>query len=202
MSEETQTKPEQKPGKGRSSAGIVVLLVLLSWMGGVYLDRTSGGFNPEVYAPYPSYAYVKEVQGGGDLPPNFNRGKELYSIACVSCHQANGLGAAGVAPPLAGSDWVLAPQPHRLVRVVYNGLKGPITVKGEVFNASVMLNMGRQMGYSVEDMAAVLTFIRTNSDWGNEGAPVTAAQIQEDYDAAKARTSQWTEAELSTISVD
>lgn len=210
MSDESHNKDGQSvqdwtSGKTAGPLWIMILLVVLAWMGGIYLDRTSGGFNPEVYAPYPSYAYVKDVQGGGDLPPNWAKGKELFNLACAGCHQPTGMGAAGVAPPLAGSDWVLAAKPDRIARVVYNGLKGPIELGGQPFNAAgtlMMLNMGQQMGYSVDDMAAVLTYIRMNPDWGNDGSAVKASDIAAAYDAAKARSTQWTAKELQAIPVE
>src|SRR5690606_5969374 len=33
-------------------------------------------------------------------------GKQLFTTACQSCHQASGQGLTGVFPPLAGAEWV------------------------------------------------------------------------------------------------
>lgn len=62
------------------------------------------------------------------------KGEAIFEKTCAACHQRDGLGKEGVSPPLVGSDWVLAPGGQRLVRIVLNGLSGPVTVQGRVWN--------------------------------------------------------------------
>lgn len=62
------------------------------------------------------------------------KGEAIFEKTCAACHQRDGLGKEGVAPPLVGSEWVLAPGGQRLVRIVLNGLSGPVTVQGRVWN--------------------------------------------------------------------
>ena len=62
------------------------------------------------------------------------KGEAIFQKTCAACHQRDGLGKEGVAPPLVGSEWVLAPGGQRLVRIVLNGLSGPITAQGRVWN--------------------------------------------------------------------
>jgi mono/diheme cytochrome c family protein len=62
------------------------------------------------------------------------KGQAIFEKTCAACHQRDGLGKERVAPPLVGSEWVLAPGGERLVRIVLNGLNGPITVQGKMWN--------------------------------------------------------------------
>lgn len=62
------------------------------------------------------------------------KGEAIFDKTCAACHQRDGLGKEGVAPPLVGSEWVLAPGGQRLVRIVLNGVSGPITVNGRIWN--------------------------------------------------------------------
>jgi mono/diheme cytochrome c family protein len=41
----------------------------------------------------------------------------IFQKICAACHQQDGAGKEGVAPPLAGSEWVKAPSGERLVRM-------------------------------------------------------------------------------------
>ncbi len=48
--------------------------------------------------------------------PGAARGRMLYRSLCAACHQSDGAGMDGLAPPLHGSEWVLGP-PDRLIRI-------------------------------------------------------------------------------------
>ena len=191
---------EAEPSVGFAPIPVVLFLMLgaLFFAGQLYLDKFGGGFNAKVYGPYDSWKQIGELQpkGAGDLLAA--KGKKIYDTACIACHQASGLGAAGIAPPLAGSEWVLAPGPNRMLRVVHSGLSGPITVKGVPFNLA-MPGMGRDLNLSAEDLAAVATFIRGNKDWGNNASPVTPEQAKAVLDQIKDRQTQLTAEELSTV---
>ncbi len=103
-------------------------------------------------------------------------GQEGYML-CQACHGPDGNGMPNLAPPLAGSEWVLGPIDN-LVRMQFRGLQGPITVKGEEWNG-VMAPMGPALG-SDENLAAVLTFIRNS--WGNEASAVAVADVSKHRD--------------------
>lgn len=67
------------------------------------------------------------------------RGAALYAAKCAACHGNNGEGQAGMYPPLRGSEW-LTPAPNRptVESIILNGLQGPITVKGEAWNSTML----------------------------------------------------------------
>jgi mono/diheme cytochrome c family protein len=106
-------------------------LILAFWAGG-YLFLYSGGFRGDVYDP--GQITWGPVSTGPVAPPDPKViGKRLYAANCAQCHQANGLGQAGVYPPLAGADWVTGSK-HRLISILHHGLAGPVTVKGNLYN--------------------------------------------------------------------
>lgn len=114
---------------------------------------------------------------------------------CVTCHMANGEGMAGAFPPLAGSEYVNG-SADRMIAIIIHGLQGPITVKGVAYN-SAMLPYGTSVPMSDEEIAAVSTYVRSN--WGNTGAPVSAADVARVREATKARNTPWTVEEVNAF---
>jgi mono/diheme cytochrome c family protein len=99
------------------------------------------------------------------------QGRRVYTRYCMSCHQADGGGLRGIYPPLQQTDWVLGDE-GRLIRLVLDGVQGPIEVLGETYN-QLMIPHGF---LSDEEVASVLTFVRQN--FGNDAPPVSPAQVQ------------------------
>ena len=108
---------------------------------------------------------------------------------CIACHGPEGIGVAGAFPPLDGSDW-LTGDPELPVKILLNGLQGPIEVKGQKFNNV----MPPHVDLSDQDIADVLTYARQN--WSNDAAPVDAAQAKTVRAATKDRGTFWTAKEL------
>ena len=111
-------------------------------------------------------------------------GKQLFGAKCAACHQATGLGVAGVFPPLAGAEWVLGEE-KVLASILLHGIQGEIVVKGNTYKG-VMPGFGT---LADEEIAAVLTYIR--SDWGNTAKPVTSATVKAQREATKAQTAAY-----------
>lgn len=86
------------------------------------------------------------------------KGQAIFEKTCTACHQRDGLGKEGVAPPLVGSEWVLAPGGERLVRIVLNGLSGPVSVRGRVWNLAMP---PWRANLDDDAIAVVLNYIRT-----------------------------------------
>ena len=95
----------------------------------------------------------------------------VYATYCIACHQADGKGDGNRFPPLAQSEWVNYNTP-RLINVILNGLKGPVTVKGQSYN-EVMPGHGSFL--SDEQIAEVLTYIKSN--FNNLPEVVTPAEV-------------------------
>ena len=161
------------------------------WAGG-YLFSFSGGFKSDVFDYEPKFGVVG---GGGAVAADPKVvGKALFSANCVTCHQADGQGLPGQYPPLAGSEVVLGQALNHTIAIVLKGLQGPVTVKGQGFNNSMQ---AWEDQYSDQQLAAILTYER--SDWGNNGAPVTADMVKQVRNEIKDRKEQWTWAELQKL---
>lgn len=133
-----------------------------------------------------------------NAPPEiFEKGKTVYATTCGACHQANGEGLPGQFPPLVGSDWVLAKDPSRIIRIVLNGASGPIEVNGTSWN-NVMVPWKDVL--QDDDIAAILTYIR--NDWGNTAPQVKPEDVAAIREKVKDRTDPWTAEELLKIEGD
>ncbi len=95
----------------------------------------------------------------------------VYSTYCIACHQSDGKGDGNRFPPLAQSEWVNY-NTDRLIYVVLNGLKGPVTVKGQSYN-EVMPAHGSFL--TDAQIAEVLTYIKSN--FNNLPEVVTPAEV-------------------------
>ena len=125
-------------------------------------------------------------------------GQRIYTQVCAACHQPHGMGAANLAPPLAGSDWVAGP-PERIARVVLQGLYGPVQVSGTTFNL-VMPGIGMSGVVNDDQIAAAISYIRRA--WGNSASLVEPALITKVREETKGRTLPWTADELLNVKSD
>ena len=179
---------EPTAGSARAPVWLFVLVAVLAFWSMGFLDKYGGGFHATVYNPYKSLAELEADQPSTGNEA-FRKGQKLFVTYCQVCHQANGQGAPGQFPPLAGSEWVLAKEPGRVIRIVLNGLQGPVKVKDLAFDSASMIPWRDQL--SDDEIAAVLTFVRSNKEWGNEAPPVTAELVKAVRDKTSSRSSQW-----------
>jgi nitrite reductase (NO-forming) len=203
--DENKKKPGAQPepaeptvGRGEFPIWLVVLSGLLFYWGTLYLDANGGGFDNQVFGQYVS---VKDLKGAQPVDPNqgfdLAMAEQVYAGSCASCHQPHGLGTPGQYPPLVGSDWVTAAGPNRLIRVVLHGLGGPIKVNGAAFETPLAMTPFGET-YSDEQIAAVLSFIRTRKDWGHNASIVKPAQVKAIRDAT-AGHAPWTADEIEKV---
>ena len=151
---------------------LIVLTLVLLFLGGLYFDNHGGWFQPQVYGPYASLDQLDLYQPKSGAAAALARGKVVYEQVCGLCHGVDGLGKPGQAPPLAGSEWVMAKGFNRLAHIPLAGLSGSIQVSGKDWSMS-MAAMGAALPDA--DLAAVLTYIRTS--WGNGASPVAADDV-------------------------
>lgn len=119
-------------------------------------------------------------------------GRELFVATCAPCHQESGLGQEGLAPPLSESPWVNGPE-SRVVRIVLQGLRGPVVVKGEKWD----LEMPALGTLTDEQIASILTYVRASFD--NDAPAIDAARVKAIRAQTAKRDDQWTAAELMKI---
>ncbi len=171
---------------------IMLATAILAYRGCLFVDENGAAFNPSVQGPWTEAALVAVSSGEKEDP----LGKETYLASCAPCHQANGLGTPGQFPPLVGSEWVLAPGPNRIIRIVLHGAQGPFSVKGVEFN-----NVMVPWKDSLDDkkIAAVITYIRQNKDWGHAATPVKPEQVKKIREATKDQGAAMTADELKKV---
>jgi mono/diheme cytochrome c family protein len=195
--QEVQAQPEPGSRKAPAPVWLFILLFLLLYWGMVYFDQRGGWFDPRVYAPYHTFAQVETWQPVSGAAGLFQQGKAVYNKpTCVACHQADGNGVAGQNPPLVGSEWVNEKEPGRVIRIALNGLTGSITVKNQPFNGNMV---PWKDVLSDEEIAAVLTYIRQNKDWGNNAPEVTPERVKGVREKIKSRSTPFTPDELKQI---
>jgi nitrite reductase (NO-forming) len=109
-----------------------------------------------------------------DLKASIERGREIYTTQCITCHMENGEGMESVFPPLAKSDYLMADTKRSIQQTLY-GVSGEIKVNGTIYN-------GEMPAFDLTDTEAsdVLNYIRNS--WGNKGDAVTPENVK------KART--------------
>ncbi|AJR03711.1 cytochrome C [Siansivirga zeaxanthinifaciens CC-SAMT-1] len=104
------------------------------------------------------------------LKESIERGNEIYTDFCVSCHLPNGQGVRKTYPPLANSDYLIKKQEASIKAIKY-GLSGSILVNGETYN-----NVMTPMGLDDQEIADVMNYI--NNSWGNKNDKmVTKLQV-------------------------
>jgi mono/diheme cytochrome c family protein/glucose/arabinose dehydrogenase len=126
-----------------------------------------------------------------DERARFARGKALFPGICGACHHPSGGGDEGKGPPLVDSPWVLGPV-ERLVRITLHGLRGPVKVNNRVYEME-MPAMGALDDAALADL---LTYVRTEKEWGHEAGPVDPATVARVRKQVAEREAPWTEAEL------
>lgn len=176
-----------------------LMFVMLFW-GMWYFDSHGGWFDADVYAPYANHKELEvwqPVSSGPNLPAH---GRIIYNKpTCVTCHQADGNGTPGQFPPLAGSEWLKEKEPGRIIRIVLNGLNGPLQINGKSFNGSMV---PWRDTLTDEEIAAVLSYVRTDKGFGNnaeEVKPERVNAVRKKLEAAN-RTQPFTPDELQKIS--
>lgn len=109
----------------------------------------------------------------GNLDNNLvmENGEKLYKSYCASCHMYDGKGVAGVFPPLANSDYMLA-DIDRAIKTILNGTKESIIVNKLEYSGSTMTPYNY---LSDEEISAISTYIFNS--WGNQGETITTERV-------------------------
>lgn len=113
----------------------------------------------------------------------FERGGREFAV-CAACHQQDGQGVAGVAPPLVGSPWVTGGA-GALVRIVLNG-----KTSGETTMPPLA---------SLDDgtIASILSFVRKS--WGHEAGAVSEDEVRAIRNEVANRQEPWTDSQLEPM---
>jgi mono/diheme cytochrome c family protein len=164
---------KREPALVRVAAGDGDMAMRATWV----LGRLFWPGKPGITAEAPPLTADEQRQ--------FTAGRLVYEGVCLGCHQADGRGRDGVAPPMVGSSVVLGPA-DIAARVIIHGKSGTM---------GLMPPMGALL--NDEKVAAVLTYMRRN--WGQTGSAVEDALVRSVRTATADRKTPWTAVELERL---
>lgn len=123
---------------------------------------------------------------GGEMATQIRNGFRIFQDNCAACHSADGRGTPQLAPSLVGSPR-LKGDPGQAIRILLHGLTGP--VDGKTYNGP----MAPQSGYSDEELADVLSYVREHL---NGSGTIWRGSIRGVREKYKERKNYWTLEEL------
>jgi mono/diheme cytochrome c family protein len=135
---------------------------------GFYVGAGDQRFFVKYGTPDPVLQSFMQSVMDGSTDPNA-KGREIFSKLCAACHQSDGEGKDGLAPPLVGSEWALTPGGGRMARIVLNGMTGPVQVRGKAWNLTMP---PWRENLTDDQIAVVLTYVRSRLG-GNQAGPIT-----------------------------
>ena len=136
--------------------------------------------------------YLVELRGSA--PARATPGEAVYEKSCLACHQPEGKGLPGIYPPFIDNPRI-AGDKDRLIKIVLQGLTGPMQVNGVSYGSqSGAVSMPALAGLTDEEIANVLTHIR--SKYGNGASVITAEDVGVIRNSTTDRSTPWTTFEL------
>jgi cytochrome c553 len=97
--------------------------------------------------------------------------ESLYNQHCGSCHQRDGSGVPGMYPSLV-SNPVVSSEREYLIRIVLEGVSGPVHSRNEVYSGV----MPPQDYLTDEEISLILSYVR--KQFGNIQDPVTLFEVE------------------------
>lgn len=102
------------------------------------------------------------------VPTSSQNGKLVYEANCMSCHMEDGNGLEGVYPSLVKTGNLK--DPVRLVKIILQGMRGPITVKGVKYDLEMAAS-----NLTNQETADVINYIR--NAWGNKAPLIKVTDV-------------------------
>tara|TARA_R110002049_G_scaffold252890_3_gene428228 strand:- start:2845 stop:3261 length:417 start_codon:yes stop_codon:yes gene_type:complete len=102
------------------------------------------------------------------IKESIERGSEIYTDFCMSCHLPNGEGVENIYPPLAKSDYLIKNR-EASIRGIKYGQEGKIVVNGKTYN-----NIMAPLGLSDDEVADVMNYI--SNSWGNKNNKIVTEE--------------------------
>ena len=103
---------------------------------------------------------------------SIERGKEIYTQYCLSCHQVDGSGVPQLNPPLKNSAYVVG-EGSKLIRIVTHGFNDGVEINGDAYT-NPMPPVGAN--FKDEEVADVLTYVRNS--FGTHASAISADQVK------------------------
>ena len=103
-----------------------------------------------------------------ELKESIQRGKEIYTDFCITCHLETGEGVENTFPPLAKSDYLMNNREASIKGVKY-GQRGELIVNGVTYDNTMM-----PLGLENEEIVDVMNYVLNS--WGNSGAKMVTLE--------------------------
>ena len=187
-------RENEEPEEGFSPTPIIVVFLacVIFFCSGIYLIKHLGGFDPYIYDE--TVVPGDQMSTGAVAYDPMKSGAKFYKKQCVSCHQTSGQGIKGVYPPLVKSPWILESD-ERLINLFLLGMQGKITVN----EVDYIGQMPAFQMHNDKKIAAALTFVRNNPEWGHNAGVITEEQVAAIRAKLAGRTTQWAPEELLAL---
>lgn len=186
-------KPEPREGYSPMPLFVLGFVSAVIFIGAIYIVRHRAGFDTLAYDERFDPKMLNATAAKVTVDP-IAEGKKLYTT-CAACHQPTGQGVPGVFPPLAKSEWVQGSE-DRVIRILLNGLQGPVKVEGNTYNNAMPAFGPGGYGWTDEKISYILTYVR--QEWGNKAAAITPEKVAEIRKAVGQRK-PWSAEELEAI---
>jgi mono/diheme cytochrome c family protein len=160
----------------------IIGIIMLALAGGLF----------GAWLSMPAATSTSGNQAGTWDPADPALGSKAY-VMCQGCHGLDGRGVPGYAPPLAASVWLNGP-PLAAILIVLNGFDAT-SEPGAAYVSARMLGHARQL--TDHEAAALLSWAR--SQWGNNAAPITGAEVAAVRARFANRGTAWSPAELRSL---
>ncbi len=115
----------------------------------------------------------------------YDKGKVQFAAICAACHQPEGQGLVGLAPPLVNSRWV-NDDDRVLARIVLNG-KAQENMVMPTLKAAL----------DDESISNILTYVRNS--WGHAAGAVAVKTVAEARAATAKREEPWSDEDLAGL---
>jgi mono/diheme cytochrome c family protein len=113
------------------------------------------------------------VASGAPDSGAMRRGAQIYSDACASCHLDDGVGQSRLFPPLGKDAMLQQPDATGLEHLILGGTRVGVSAS----RPSPLGMPSFAWKLTDQEIADVSTYIRNS--WGNQAAPVAAADVGE-----------------------
>jgi len=131
----------------------------------------------------------------------YYEGRGLYETNCAMCHGKSGEGIPNLAPQLVQSGWVNAADKSIPIRLVLDGLEGPVQVAGKPYALpGVMPGLRENIATNNGTVAKIITYIRNS--WGNNAGAVQVGEVGVVRAATKDRKNPYKATELLPVGLE